>query len=103
MDQFIKVVYINVPCIRNIADVFYILYSIATHICLKGLPMFRWNLDNETRGRFTEQPYNIADVLSAGKRSRMVDILWRDLKCIKRRLVVLMQLLTFAHASFWQL
>src|SRR2546430_12228609 len=78
MDQFIKVVYINVPCIRNIADVFYILYSITTHICLKGLPMFRCNLDNETRGRFTEQPYNIADAIA--------HILWRDLKCITRRL-----------------
>src|SRR2546421_3385979 len=87
MDQFIKVVYINVPSIRNIADVFYILYSIVTHMCLKGLPMFRCNLDNETRGRFTEQPYDIADVLSAGKGRRMLEVLWRDFKSITRRLV----------------
>src|ERR1051326_2134827 len=33
----------------------------------------------------------------------MVDILGPNLKCITRRLVVLMQLLTFGYASLWQL
>src|SRR2546423_14466619 len=66
-----KVVYINVSCIRNIAEMFHIFYSTATHMFLKSLPMFRRDLNDETRGRFAEQPYDIANV--------MMDVLRREI------------------------